>query len=122
MNGNNIIVCKKVGTAYVAIAATKSNEIQSEAETIEISSPTQGQWRSYISGLKGWSLSLNKLLDGGNLSDLLKAGDTYKLFITTRDDISHVSGDAILKVCKQSFTRGNVSYGTYQFIGISPLQ
>ena len=122
MNGNNIIVCKKVGTAYVAITATKSNEIQSEAETIEISSPTQGQWRSYISGLKGWSLSLNKLLDGGNLSDLLKAGDTYKLFITTRDDTSHVSGDAILKVCKQSYTRGNISYGTYQFIGISPLQ
>ena len=122
MNGNNIIVCKKVGTAYVAIAATKSNEIQSESETIEISSPMQGQWRSYMSGLKQWSLSVNKLLGKGNLADLLKVGDTYKLYVTSRDDTSHVSGDAILRVCKQSYTRGNISYGTYQFIGITPLQ
>ena len=58
INGNNIII-KKGGTA---IAATKSNEITVDCETIEISSPSIGDWRSFIAGRKEWSVTTNFLI------------------------------------------------------------
>ena len=56
--GNNILIYRN-GTA---IAGTVSNEIQSGAELIEISSPTSGQWKEYIAGRKNWSINVIKAM------------------------------------------------------------
>ena len=123
MNGNNILVCKETEpNNYVLIAGTRSNEIQSGSELIEISSPTQGTWRSYLAGRKEWSLTVSYLVSNvSQLQDLLTVGCTYKLFITDRNNTGHISGTAILKTCKHTYTVGNLCQGSFQFVGTSPL-
>lgn len=122
LNGNNIIATKLVGNDYVAIAGTRSNEIQTESEVIEISSPMQGEWRDFIAGRKAWSLTVNFLvLADSNLSDLLQVGNKFTLRIQNRSGTQYVSGDALLSVCKITSTRGNISQGTFQFRGCGEL-
>ena len=116
--GNNIIV-RSSGTA---IAGVKSDEIQSGAETIEIASATQQDWKEFIAGRKEWSLNTNYLLlADSRLADLLNVGTVYELAVTDRQGNVAVSGRAILTICKQTYTRGNLCQGTFQFRGTGPL-
>lgn len=116
--GNNIIVLSS-GTA---IAGVKSDEIQSGAETIEIASATQQDWKEFIAGRKEWSLNTNYLLlADSRLADLLNVGTVYELAVTDREGNTTVSGRAILTICKQTHTRGNLCQGTFQFRGTGPL-
>lgn len=116
--GNNIIVLSS-GTA---IAGVKSDEIQSVAETIEIASATQQDWKEFIAGRKEWSLNTNYLLlADSRLADLLNVGTVYELAVTDRQGNTTVSGRAILTICKQTHTRGNLCQGTFQFRGTGPL-
>lgn len=116
--GNNIIVLSS-GTA---IAGVKSDEIQSGAETIEIASSTQQNWKEFIAGRKEWSLNTNYLLlADSRLADLLNVGTVYELAVTDREGNTTVSGRAILTICKQTHTRGNLCQGTFQFRGTGPL-
>lgn len=116
--GNNIIVLSS-GTA---IAGVKSDEIQSGAETIEIASSTQQDWKEFIAGRKEWSLNTNYLLlADSRLADLLNVGTVYELAVTDREGNTTVSGRAILTICKQTHTRGNLCQGTFQFRGTGPL-
>lgn len=116
--GNNIIVLSS-GTA---IAGVKSDEIQSGAETIEIASATQQDWKEFIAGRKEWSLNTNYLLlADSSLADLLNVGTVYELAVTDREGNTTVSGRAILTICKQTHTRGNLCQGTFQFRGTGPL-
>lgn len=116
--GNNIIVL----SSGVAIAGVKSDEIQSGAETIEIASATQQDWKEFIAGRKEWSLNTNYLLlADSRLADLLNVGTVYELAVTDREGNTTVSGRAILTICKQTHTRGNLCQGTFQFRGTGPL-
>lgn len=127
-NGNNIIVYWKIDNTWTAIAATKSNEIQTGCETIEVSDPSQGVWRKFIAGRKEWSVSVNFLVlnvGSGNASvqDLVKVGNTYDLQFSA-NDANHtggVSGSAILTQCKITATRGNLAVGSFTFKGITDL-
>ena len=126
MNGNNIIITQ----GGLAIAATRSHEIQVESELIEISSPTSGVWREYIAGRKDWSVNVNVLVLGtaatqsatsSNITDVLKVGNRYTLVIKDRSNTYSMTGDAILTVCRQTYTRGNLVQGTFQFKGTGAL-
>ena len=121
MNGNNILIY--MGDSVVA--ATKSHEIQTESETIEISSPTNGAWRQRIAGRRSWSVNVNYLVTAeSDLSKLLQVGNSYTLTIQARNHQqggTNVSGTAILTQCKQTFTRGNLCVGSFQFVGSGPL-
>lgn len=126
INGNNIII-KKGGTA---IAATKSNEITVDSEVIEISSPTTGQWKSFISGRKEWSITTNFLIrseaDIKNRlyeNNQLTVGQTYSLTICTniQGGATHLTGNAILKAYKVTATRGNLCTGSFVFVGVGAL-
>ena len=126
INGNNIII-KKGG---VAIAATKSNEITVDCETIEIASPSIGDWRSFIAGRKEWSITTNFLIrsaaDIKNRlyeSNQLTVGQTYSLTIcnNTSGGAIQLTGNAILKTYKVAATRGNLSTGSFVFIGVGQL-
>ena len=126
INGNNIII-KNGGTA---IAATKSNEITVDSEVIEISSPTTGQWKSFISGRKEWSITTNFLVRSASdvknrlyESNALTVGQTYTLTICTNDSTGAVqlTGYAILKTYKVTAIRGNLCTGSFVFIGVGAL-
>lgn len=120
INGNNIIITKG-GTA---IAATKSHEIQSGCELIEISGPTQGSWREYIVGRKEWSINVNYLLlenSRNNVRDVLQVGNSVTLVIKDRDNNYSVTGTAICTTCKQTYTRGNLAVGSFTFKGTGAL-
>ena len=121
MNGNNIIIRDSAGTL---IAATKSNEWQTEAETIEVSSPTQGAWRAYIAGRKEWGVTTSFLVSAVNdIKKCLNIGTSYTLNFcenTTNYPVK-LTGSAILKTCRITATRGNLCTGSFQFVGNGEL-
>ena len=119
VKGNNILIYRN-GTA---IAGTVSNEIQSGAEVIEISSPTSGQWKEFIAGRKSWSVNVNFLvLTVSDPTYLLLVGESYTLTFRSRaTSTGGVTGTAILKTCKITATKGNLVQGSFQFVGSSQL-
>lgn len=127
INGNKIFISFAGSTT--PIACTKSNEINTEADLIEVSSPVSGNWKDYIPGRKTWSVTVNFLLaassavSGVKLADALNIGNTYTLDIYERGSSTtkKLTGTAILKVCRITATRGNLTQGTFQFVGKSEL-
>lgn len=121
MNGNNILIF--MGESV--IAATKSQEIQTECETIDISNTQSSGWRERIAGRRSWSVNVNYLVTTeSDLSKLLNIGSTYTITIQARghqQGDTNVSGPAILTQCKQTFTQGNLCVGSFQFVGSGPL-
>lgn len=118
INGNTIIV-KRNGTA---IAAVKSHEVTTQAELQEVASPTTGAWKNYITRRKEWSLNVNYLVAAvGNLTDLLQVGTQYTIVVCDRNNATSVSGTAIMTTCKQTYTRGNLVAGAFQFKGTGAL-
>ena len=127
-NGNNVLVYTN---GYI-IAGTKTNEIQTDCETIEIASPNQGAWKEFITGRKNWSITVSYLVapdssaltvsGSTGLKDLLQVGNTFTLKIYKRGSSSVVlQGSAILKTCKITATRGNLIQGSFQFVGNGSL-
>lgn len=116
--GNNILVFLN-GTA---IAGTKSNEIQTDCEMIEITNMTSAQWRQFIAGRKQWTVSTGFLvLAGADITKLLTVGTTYTLQFRDRAGSNIIEGQAILKTCKISATRGNLATGSFSFQGTGEL-
>ena len=122
-NGNDLIVY--YGTT--AIARTKSNDVQVDAELIEVSSPLTGLWENYITGRKSGSISVSYLVvgasaigvSGGNgVRDLLQAGNSFTLKFKQRGaaDSAGVSGTFILKTVKITAQRGALVQGSFQFV------
>lgn len=123
VQGNNIIISRHNGSTWQPFAATKSNTFEVGAETIEISSPTTGEWKDYIAGRKSWSFTVNFLiLNENHLLDSLGAPGT-KLLVCIHDTSwnSSLQGYAIIKNCKVTGTRGNLAQGAFSFVGCSTL-
>ena len=119
-NGN-IIIIKLNGTA---IAGTKSNEISTNCDTIEVSSPGQGQWRNFIASRKDWSINASYLLAAvSNVEACLNVGTAYTLTIceNTSGGGTKLTGTAILTQCKITATRGNILNGSFTFKGSGKL-
>ena len=118
INGNNIIVYQ----GSTAIAGTRSNEIETDCEVIEISSSTQGEWREYIKGRKEWGVTTSFLVAGvADVTTLLNIGTTYTLVFKGRNEESGVSGSAILTKCRITATRFNLVQGSFTFKGVGSL-
>lgn len=118
MNGNNIIILKD-GTA---IASCKSHEITTSAGTIEVASSSQQAWKKFIADRKEWSVNVSYLVTAASqLSDLLQVGNSYTLVIRDRSNTVSRTGTAILTQCKQTYTRGSLIAGSFQFRGTSAL-
>ena len=120
INGNNIIITLN-GTA---IAGTKTNEIQREMETIEITSATDSNWKSFVTGRKSWSFTSGfLLLENADVRKLLTVGTKYNIIIKPRNSETRdqLTGSAILTSCKISASRGKLSTGAFTFIGTGPL-
>lgn len=116
--GNNILVYLN-GTA---IAGTKSNEIQTECDMIEVTNANSAQWRQYLAGRKNWSVSTGFLvLAAADTKKLLNVGTTYTLRFRDRAGTSILQGQAIMKQCKISAARGSLATGSFTFQGSGEL-
>lgn len=124
MNGKNIIICILENSTKTPIAATKSNEWKSSVEDIEISSPTQGEWRDRIAGRKDWSVTTSFLyLATNNITNCLNVGMKYTLCFcenTTGYPVL-LQGQAMLKECDGKASVGNLLQGSFQFVGCGEL-
>ena len=118
MNGNEILIYQN----GLPIAATKSNEVQNNCETVEISSPTTGQWRQFIPGRKNWSVNTSYLVtQAADISDLLHVGDTVILQFRNRSGSAILQGSAIVQTCTITAIRGNLAQGSFVFLGSGEL-
>lgn len=125
MNGNKIIICILESSTRTPIAATKSNEWSTGADTIEVSSPTQGAWRAYIAGRKEWSVTTSFLVHAvSDIKICLNVGTKYTMCFCENKDGYPVTlqGQAMLQSAKITATRGNVTQGSFQFVGCSELE
>ena len=118
INGNNILI-------YIngaAVAGTKSNEVQSNRELIEIASPTSGEWREFITGRKDWGFTISWLVSSHqDIEQLLLDAGVVTVRIFGRGQSLGLTGKAIVQSCKITFTRGNLAQGSLQLKGSGPL-
>ena len=108
----------------VAIAGTKSDELQVDCETIKIASATDQGWTHYISGRKSWSLTVGWLvLANTDVRKALLVGSSVTIKFKGRNatDANGLSGSAIIKTCKITAIRGNLAQGSFTFAGNGPL-
>ena len=118
INGNNILI-------YVngaVVAGTRSNEVQSNRELIEIASPTSGEWREFITGRKDWGFTISWLVSShSDIQQLLLNAGVVTVRIIGRGQSLGLTGQAIVQSCKMTFTRGNLAQGSLQLKGSGPL-
>ena len=124
LNGNTILVFKRIDGVMTPIAATRSVDAQSSAEVIEVSDPTQGEWRKYITGRKSWSVTVNWLVlqyglgtNNASLTEILNVGETYELMVSSRSGSGGFWGSVILTNVRITATRGNLAQGSFTFQG-----
>jgi hypothetical protein len=125
MNGNNIIVYQQVGSTWTPIAATKSDELNVSADTIEIANADDQSWTRHIAGRKSWGLTTNWLVTTvGDIEKVLTVGTRVRLHIGARGSdgtTGGLTGYAIVRNCKVTMTRGNLAVGGFQFEGDGAL-
>lgn len=109
--------------AVLAATHIKSDDIQTQAATIEKASATQQDWREYIAGRKDWSVNVSYLvLAPQMITHVLLVGEVFDVTIrdTGREYVS-MTGKAILTDCKQSYAVGALAKGSFVFKGSGPL-
>lgn len=118
VNGNNILIY----VGGVAVAGTRSNEIQTSAEMIEIASPDTGQWKAFLAGRKEWSINSAWLVTAAaDVKRVLQVGTTVTIRIVGRGESAGMTGQAIVQTCKVTATRGNLANGSFIFRGTGAL-
>ena len=118
INGNNILI-------YVdgaVVAGTRSNEVQTNRELIEIASPTSGEWREFITGRKDWGFTVSWIVSNhSDIQQLLLNAGVVTVRIVGREQETGLTGSAIVQTCRMTFTRGNLAQGSLQLKGNGPL-
>jgi predicted secreted protein len=122
VNGKNIfILAGEDESSATIIAGTRSNEVRVTCDNIEVSSPTSGQWREYLAGRSGWTVSTGFLVgDASRIKDLLKVRKHYYLVFASKiEDTTTIElkGVAILTECQITATIGNLVQGSFRFVG-----
>lgn len=114
----NVIYIALGGTK---IAALKSCKVSNGCEVIEVSSPTTGAWKTFITGRKEWSMSCTWLVMSTDAmkTNALRVGEVYT--ITFTDGATSLSGQAICTQCDIDATMGALSNGSFQFKGSGAL-
>ena len=125
-NGNNIIVYQYNGSSWVAIAATKSDELQVDCDTIDIASSTQAdqEWMRRVAGRKSWSLNVGWLVSAvGDIRKVLTVGQRVQLRIGARTWAAGtgLTGYAIVRAAKVTAQRGALANGSFQFVSDGAL-
>jgi hypothetical protein len=103
--------------------AVVTHDVENEADTIEIASATQGQWREHIAGRKSWAITANTLvLSAGMSLGMLQVGQTFAMKSYQRDSMyNNVHGQAELQQCRIDATKGALVKGYFKFRGTQDL-
>jgi hypothetical protein len=110
----------------VAIAAAKSCTITKRVEAIETGNSADGRAKSYIPGLREWSVSVRALVT--SMPDFFtNPGQTVRLSIAVRNNggeytTDRVTGDAIIESAKITGTVGNLATAEVKFLGTGALE
>ena len=119
--GNDLIVAYVVNDVPYAIASAKSCDIDFSCDLKEISSPTSGEYRSYMAGRKTWRVTVSFMVATDHVAVLTEKniGQTYTLrcYIRGNPFIDKIEGTAILQQAKVTGTRGNILQGSWVFQG-----
>lgn len=113
LHGRNLII--KANGAV--IAGAKSCTINIKADTIETSSPQQGQWKEYIAGRKGWSVDTSFLLPYNN-------GEiVHRMRFAVKDGRFMVNGSptgTVTHICiwKGGVLADNIPQSNYSILGV----
>ena len=119
IKGNNILIYMNGSV----VAGTRSNEVQTDCGLIEVSSPSNGGWQTFLAGRKSWSLNIAWLVTQlSDINRLLLVGSTVTVRILGRGESTGLAGSAIVNTCKMTATRGNLANGTLVLQGSGPLQ
>lgn len=120
IHGGNIIVSKKVGNAYTAIAAAKSCDIDMDIDMIETSSPDSGSSKTYRDGRESWTVTVSGLVE--NMKGILTQRGQYDLKIAvTGSSTDYMTGKARIRRKKVTATKGNLSTYSVVFQGDGDL-
>lgn len=108
------------GTDMMAVV---THDVENEADTIEIASATQGQWREHIGGKKSWMITANTLvLSAGMSLGMLQVGQTFAMKSYDSDSVlRNVHGQAELQQCRIDATKGALVKGYFKFRGTQDL-
>ena len=117
MNGNRFMLSKD----GVAVAAVVTNDVETQAASIERAGASQGRYREYIKGRKTWTMTCEWLMvSSAMMVGLIYAGQTFAISCYDRDSINatrNVHGVAYLDECKIQMTQGQVIHGHFRFHG-----
>lgn len=130
LQGKNLIVKANDDV----IAAAKSCTLNIECEIIEVSSPTDGQWKHIIAGMKSWSVSTSHLLKMERIIDrplhgyLDPIGQSFTLQLELNDITigglpitETLTGTAICRSSQITATKFNLLQGSFKFQGNGAL-
>ena len=121
MNGKKILLQRKVGNDYVTFAATRSHDFAANVDLEEKSAPTDNDWLHYDVSRKSWQFTSNYLV--GEVKDLLQVGTVYQLKVINSDNANdYLTGEAVLTSCRITATLGNLTQGSFVFVGNGALQ
>ena len=121
MTGKDITVILSQGNTALAATRIRSNDIQTGCDTIEKASPTQQEWKEYITGRKGWTLTVNYLvLATAQVADLLSIGQTFDITMKS-GSTALLTGEAIMTGVKNTATIGSLAQGSFTLQGSGAL-
>ncbi len=118
IHGKNLVVKRKQGTSYTAIAAAKSCDIIVRCDTIETAPATSADWKAFIAGRKEWEVTCSFLVSEIELDETL-VGTTVMLRFGTSND--YMTGYAIVTEWHVTGTYGNLAQGSFRFKGTDGL-
>ena len=124
MRGQEILVILSQGGTALASTCVKSQDIQTDCQTIEKASSTQQDWVERIAGRKSWSISINYLvMRAAQVRDLLYTGQTFTVTVRDRNNTSggSISGTAIMTNVHGIASFGNLATGSMKLEGSGAL-
>lgn len=127
ITGGDIIIYKWTGTAWEAIAKTRSDELQTQCELLEKASATQQTWKEYDPGRAEWGLNVGWLItQAADINKLLEVRTRIKIHVGASGGYSGgaggVTGFAIVQQCKLTLNQGHLATGSFVAKGDGPLQ
>ena len=119
--GKNLKILTPVSGGYAAVVAgARSCEVSVDGDQMEVSSPNDGQWRHYVAGRNGWSISVGYLMSVGTFPTEAQMVNTT-VTVVVSDGTTMMQGQAIVKSWKATGNMDNLANGSFVFLGNGPL-
>ena len=107
----------------VVVAAVVTNDVETQAASIERASQTQSRYREYLAGRKTWTMTAEWLMvSSDKMAGLLYVGQSFAISTYDSTDVTrNVHGVAFLDECHIQMTQGHVVRGHFLFRGNGDL-